>query len=79
MKRNGRNAVAAISNGEAVGSNAKGNGRSGPDTAPADLVAILASLQTMRDGGSFLPWNSMAALPITVLFLQTNWPFSPGL
>ncbi len=50
MRRSDRNAVAAISNGEPVGARPKSNGRSEPDTAPVDLVAILASLQTMRDG-----------------------------
>jgi HAMP domain-containing protein/CheY-like chemotaxis protein/signal transduction histidine kinase len=50
MKRNGRAAVADILSGEPIAASLKSNGRSGADTAPADLVAILASLQTMRDG-----------------------------
>ena len=50
MKRNGRSAVADISSAEPVAASLKSNRRSGADTAPSDLVAILASLQTMRDG-----------------------------
>jgi hypothetical protein len=50
MKRNGRTAVAAMSNGEALSVSPTSNGRSAPDTGPADLVVILASLQTMRNG-----------------------------
>jgi HAMP domain-containing protein/CheY-like chemotaxis protein/signal transduction histidine kinase len=50
MRRSDRNAVATISNGEGGVANPKGNGHSSPDAAPADLIAILASLQTMREG-----------------------------
>ncbi|MFY9561037.1 MAG: HAMP domain-containing protein, partial [Terriglobales bacterium] len=50
MKRSDRNAVAAISNGKPIAASPKNNGHSGSETAPADLVAVLGSLQTMRDG-----------------------------
>jgi HAMP domain-containing protein/CheY-like chemotaxis protein/signal transduction histidine kinase len=50
MRRSDPNAVAATSNGRAVRENLKGNGNSAPETVTADLVAVLASLQTMRDG-----------------------------
>jgi len=46
MKKSDRTAVAAITNEEP-----KSNGRNGHgEAAPAELAAILASLQTMRDG-----------------------------
>ena len=50
MKRSGRNAVAAVSNGEPVAASHQNNGDGTSQASPADLVAILGSLQTMRDG-----------------------------
>ncbi|MGB9198288.1 MAG: HAMP domain-containing protein [Terriglobales bacterium] len=50
MKKSDRSAVATISKGDDVEANSKSNGHSRPDTAPPELVAILASLRTMRDG-----------------------------
>src|SRR5258706_5474107 len=50
MKKSDRNAVATASKGAAVADHSKNNGHSAVETAPADLVAILGSLQTMRDG-----------------------------
>jgi HAMP domain-containing protein/CheY-like chemotaxis protein len=53
MKRSDRNAI-AISDGEPIradgANNGKNNGHSATEVAPADLVAILSCLQTMRDG-----------------------------
>src|SRR6266705_5079087 len=48
MKRSDRSAVGTISNGEATVSDKNNNGQSAHP--PADLVAILECLQTMRDG-----------------------------
>src|SRR5882672_12459976 len=50
MKKNDRNAVSAISPDKPIAANPKNNGHSRSEGAPADLVAILGSLQTMRDG-----------------------------
>ena len=50
MKRSDRNAVATISSGESTAASPKNNGHSASETAAVDLVAILGSLQTMRDG-----------------------------
>jgi HAMP domain-containing protein/CheY-like chemotaxis protein/putative methionine-R-sulfoxide reductase with GAF domain len=49
MKRSDRSALGTIANGEATVS-PKNNGNSVHDTPPAELVAILGCLQTMRDG-----------------------------
>ena len=49
MKRSDRNAV-AIANGEPLTTSLQDYGSSGPEPGPAELVAVLASLQTMRDG-----------------------------
>ncbi|MGB9236194.1 MAG: HAMP domain-containing protein [Terriglobales bacterium] len=48
MRRNGRNAATAIANGEAISRIPAMSGRSEVDSA--ELVEILTSLQTMRDG-----------------------------
>jgi methyl-accepting chemotaxis protein len=50
MKRTERNASTAISDGEPLAASPKNNGHCITGTEPAELVAILASLQTMRDG-----------------------------
>jgi HAMP domain-containing protein/CheY-like chemotaxis protein/signal transduction histidine kinase len=47
MKRSER---AAVSEREPIAANSKNNGHSTTNTEPAELVAVLASLQTMRDG-----------------------------
>jgi len=49
MKRSDRSAMAIATEG-ALALSSKTNGDSGPETTPAEFVAILASLQTMRDG-----------------------------
>jgi len=49
MKRSDRNAVAESTAAD-LKSNGKNNGHSATEVAPADLVAILGCLQTMRDG-----------------------------
>jgi len=54
MKRTDRNSV-AISDSKAIAAEVKGNGKnnnghSATEVAPADLIAILECLQTMRDG-----------------------------
>ena len=50
MKRSDRNAVATASKEPTVADRSKNNGHSAPETASAELVAILGTLQTMRDG-----------------------------
>ncbi len=50
MKRSDRNAAPAISDAEPVAASAKNNGHSRTGSDPAELVAVLASLRTMRDG-----------------------------
>src|SRR5712671_4473469 len=50
MKRSNRNAVGTISGGETIAASSKNNGHSVSEPAPTELVAILGSLQTMRDG-----------------------------
>ena len=50
MKRSDRNTVATISSGESTAASPKNNGHPASESAPVDLVAILGSLQTMRDG-----------------------------
>src|SRR5271166_2322535 len=49
MKKNNRAATAAGTNGTTLFASEPSNGHSGPEASP-DLVAILASLQTLRDG-----------------------------
>src|SRR5882757_502974 len=49
MKRSEGHSVTAVSNGISAQTSSKKNGAGG-DMPPAELVAILASLQTMRDG-----------------------------
>ncbi len=49
MKRSDRNAVATIPREKSKVASSRNNGHSEAE-APLDLVAILASLQTMRDG-----------------------------
>ncbi len=58
MKRSNRQAATAVANGaphegdngNGISQNANGNSQRVLESAPADLSAILASLQTMRDG-----------------------------
>jgi HAMP domain-containing protein/CheY-like chemotaxis protein/signal transduction histidine kinase len=50
MKRSDRNAGATVSKEPAVDDRSKNNGHSVTEPVPAELVAILGSLQTMRDG-----------------------------
>src|SRR5215813_7958994 len=50
MKRSERTAATAISDTAVAVANTKNNGHSAGEANPSELVAILASLQTMRDG-----------------------------
>ncbi|MGA9528753.1 MAG: HAMP domain-containing protein [Terriglobales bacterium] len=50
VMKKGENAGTAITDRESQPANSKSNGHPGPNAAPAELIAILTSLQTMRDG-----------------------------
>ncbi len=50
MRRNNSNAAPAIANGESISTIQAMSEHSGPEVESGELVAILTSLQTMRDG-----------------------------